>query len=120
MLVMVQLEPLVLKALGGRNSFGRVLGEHLAEQVFGLLTVDVPIGGVESQLLLEHVFENFLVGIALEGRVAAQENEQNDSERPHVALSAVVAAQNLGSYVVGRAHDCVHLFYLLSGSEPLG
>lgn len=47
--------------------------------------------------------EDVLVVVAVERRIAAQQDVQDDSARPDVALFVVVLKQDFRRYVVGRA-----------------
>ena len=131
-------EPGVLEALLGANSGSRVLVQHLAHQVFCGVRDSVPVCWVERQGLFQHIAEDlhkcsydpqgisklkklqdFLVVIAFEGRVAAKENKEDDTETPHIAALVIVALEDLRCDIVRSAHHSVHLLDLLLLREAL-
>ena len=98
----------MLQALLSLDSARWVLLKHLADQVFGGIRDRVPVCRVKGKGLLQHISENFLVVVALERWVAAEENEKDDSERPDVARLVVVAFEDFWSDVVRCSNDRMH------------
>jgi len=74
-LLVVDFEPRVLAACVHGDAVFRVFCKHLAHQIFCLLRDSLPISRVKHQFLLQDVLEDFLVIVAFEGWVAAQENK---------------------------------------------
>ena len=91
----------------------RIFLEHLFNQVLGRVRDRSPVCRVESQRLLKHVAEDFLVVVSLEGWVAAEENEEHDSKGPDIAGFVVVALEYFWSDIVWRADNGVHALYFL-------
>lgn len=109
------LEPrVVLTLLGGYSTFG-VLVKHFSYKIFGFITDVFPVVGVETELLLHDVPEDLLIVVAFEGRIAAQENKQNDSQTPNIAGLIVIPLQHLRSYIVGRSNHRFQVFSFLIG-----
>eukprot|EP00353_Schmidingerella_taraikaensis_P006483 CAMPEP_0185583886 /NCGR_PEP_ID=MMETSP0434-20130131/28483_1 /TAXON_ID=626734 ORGANISM="Favella taraikaensis, Strain Fe Narragansett Bay" /NCGR_SAMPLE_ID=MMETSP0434 /ASSEMBLY_ACC=CAM_ASM_000379 /LENGTH=122 /DNA_ID=CAMNT_0028203289 /DNA_START=738 /DNA_END=1106 /DNA_ORIENTATION=- len=101
-------EPGVAEAVLSRDALGGVLMKHARNQILGRLRHAIPVCGVEGKLLLDDVAEDLFVVVAFEGRVAAQEDEEDDAEGPHIALLVVVTLEHLGGDVVGSADHGVH------------
>jgi len=116
----IRCEPAVLKALLCGNPTSRVLLQHLSDQILGGIRDLVPVCGVKSKWLLQHIAENLLVVIALERRVAAQEYEEDDTEGPDIAGLVVVALEHLGCNVVWGADNSVHSLDGLLLGETFG
>ena len=120
LLNIVRREPWVLEALLRADSASRVLLQHLGNQVFCRVGDVGPVSRVEREWLLENVPENFLVVIALERRVAAEEDEEDDAEGPDVAGLVVVALEHLRRDVVRSANHRMHPLHRLLLREAFG
>ena len=77
----------------------------------------MPFWLVECVLALEHGFNNFFVGLAIEWRVAAEQDVEDDTAAPKIALLVVALAEDLRRNVVGRP---VLLGHLLARDEGSG
>jgi hypothetical protein len=53
--------------------------QHFADQVFGFGRYVPPVLVFKLEFLLQHVLEDLFVVVALEGRIAAQQDEQDDA-----------------------------------------
>lgn len=109
MLVVIDLEPPMLETLLRADPLRWILLEHGAHQLFGLRGDGVPVGRVELQFLSHHVLKDFLVVISFEGWVATEEDVEDDTQAPHIALLVVVTFEHLWGNVVWRADNGVHL-----------
>jgi len=99
----ISLDPGVLKSILCRNSTGRVKSEHFSDEVLGFRRNLIPLGLLESKLSSENIFNDLLVVLAVERRVAAEEDVENYSRAPDVALLIVLFLQNFRRDVIGRA-----------------
>ena len=68
----------------------------------------MPLGLVQGVLPQEDSLDNLLVSLAVEGRVATQENVQNDATAPQVALMIVALLEDLGRDIVRRSELLTH------------
>ena len=109
----------MLEALLRADSLSRVLLEHLAHEVLGRVRDSVPVGGVESEWLLEDISEDLLVVIAFEGRVSAEEDKENDAETPDIAGLVIVAFEHFWGDIVRSTDDGVHALNFLLLREAL-
>jgi hypothetical protein len=109
----VVLDPGVLECLLRGDALRGCVREHLRDESLRLLRDALPVGVVERVLPGLDCLHDLDVGGTVEGRVSAQEDVQDDSARPHVALLVVVAEEDFGSDVVGSAVLLVHLFSFL-------
>lgn len=103
----------MFEALLSTDSSISVLVQHLSHQVFSGLRNCVPIGGIESKGLFKDVAEDFLIVIAFERRVAAEEDKEDNAETPHVAALVVIALEHLRGDIVRSAYNGVHALDLL-------
>lgn len=101
-------EPWVLEALLSGDSESRVFLKHFADEILGACGDSVPVCGVESEWLLQNIAENFLVIVSFEGRVTAQENEENDSKTPDITRDVIVALKDFRSNIVWSSNDSGH------------
>ena len=78
----------MLKDLVGRVPLERVHLEHEGDELLGRVRDVVPVGRVELEQPAEDLIEQFflVVGPAGEGRVAAEEDVQDNAHRPHINL----------------------------------
>ena len=98
----------MLETLLRGDPLGGVLLEHLADEVLGCIGDSVPVGGVESEWLLQDIAEDLFVIIAFEGRVPAEEDEEDDTETPDIARFVIATLEDLGGDIVGSTDDGVH------------
>ena len=99
--------PGVLQSLSGSHAPLRPRDE-LVDQVLGLIGDVVPLLAIVVKDAARDHLQDFLVIVAVEGRVAAQQDVQHAAGRPHIARHVVVAGQDFGRDVVGRACSCLH------------
>ena len=110
----------MLEALLGGDSLSWVLLKHLAHEVLGGIRNSVPVGGVESQRLLQDISEDLLVVVALERRISTKEDKENDTETPNIAGLVVVAFEYFWGDIVRSTDDGVHALNFLLLREALG
>mmetsp|Transcript_115788 Transcript_115788/g.248811 ORF Transcript_115788/g.248811 Transcript_115788/m.248811 type:complete len:330 (+) Transcript_115788:639-1628(+) len=88
-----------------------ILGINLKtipDEVFGVLADRLPVVALEIVTAVSDVVLEFLVRVAFEGRVAAEQNVHDDSTAPDVALLVVLPGEDLRSHVVRRASPALH------------
>ena len=119
MLNILSCEPGMVQAVLCRDPLLRILVEHLRDEILRLIRHTIPVSRVELELLLDDVAEDLFVVVSFEGWVTAQEDEQNDTEGPNVALLVVVAFQHFRSDVVWSTNNSVHTLNLSLLTEPL-
>ena len=103
-MLVVGRHPRVVEDLLRRQTRGRVGNEHLRNEVLGRRRDAVPHGVVEVVVGGLDLLEQALLVVVGKGRVAREQDEENDAQRPDVGLEAVrLAGENLGSDVAGRA-----------------
>mmetsp|Transcript_7177 Transcript_7177/g.19230 ORF Transcript_7177/g.19230 Transcript_7177/m.19230 type:complete len:322 (+) Transcript_7177:511-1476(+) len=102
--------PWMLKQLRRGRTLANVHGHHFANAVFCLRANSVPRLARHVILTLERCAKLIVVCLAIEWWSTAQQNVENDTERPNVAFLVVLAQKNFGRYV----HRCAYLF-----SRPL-
>jgi hypothetical protein len=90
----------VLQSCISSNSGGWVLGEHLLYQIFGVLAHLLPLRPLEGVVALPHVVQDLIVSLAVERRASTEEDVENDSDAPDVALLIVLPLEDFGSDVV--------------------
>lgn len=93
--------PIDRKDLLGRGTGLLILGQHLGDGELGLSGDTTPLGGVELVGTLADLLQDFSIGVAVEGRIAAKHDVCDDTQRPDIALLSVLALKNLGGDVVG-------------------
>ena len=77
----------------------------------------MPFRLIQCVLTCEYGLNNFFIGLAIEWRVAAQQDVQDDTAAPKIALLVIALLENLRSDVVRRA---VLLDHLLAWSVRSG
>ena len=93
--------------------------DELFDQTFGLPADFIPLLSVEVKLSLLYHLQDFLIVVAIKGWIAAQQDVQDASSTPEVALDTVVSRQDFWRYVVWRASTSAHLFDVLLVSPGL-
>eukprot|EP00438_Fugacium_kawagutii_P007278 Skav234426 [mRNA] locus=scaffold1656:141965:152933:+ [translate_table: standard] len=97
------LNPLVVQGLlSGVAVFGVHL-QQVANQSLRILGDVLPICWVEVEVAKSHLRQHLGVGVAEEGRVAAQQHVHDDTAAPQIAQLVVVASQHLRSHIVWSA-----------------
>ena len=61
----------------------------------------MPFRFVECVLASQDAIDDFLIGLTVEWRVAAEQNVENDTDAPEVALMVVAAPQHFRCNVIG-------------------
>ena len=90
------------------------LANEFLNKVLGFFGNIVPFFAIEVEFApLDH-FQYLLVVITVKWRVSAEQNVEDASGRPHVALDAVVTGQDFGRDVVRRSRSCVHSVQLFN------
>lgn len=94
-----QFAPRVVVNLSNAVSLGRVHIEHLLNQIFEVFANEIR----EDIVARENLLVEFSGVVVLEGQIAADHGEEDDSARPDVHLQPVVllAADHLGRGVAG-------------------
>lgn len=103
-------DPWVLEGIESRNSFFGVESQELCDEVFGFGGNIGPLWLVDGVLAREHGLNYLLVSAAVEGRVAAKQDVEDDTAAPKIALLVVTFFQNFGRDVVRGAILLTHLF----------
>jgi len=88
-----------------------ILGINLKtipDEVFGVLADRLPVVALEIVTAVSDVVLEFLVRVAFEGRVAAEQHLNGHAKRPHVAPLVLLASVDFGRALVGRACLRVH------------
>ena len=96
----VPAEPGVAQDLPDRGPLFEVLFQHAGDELLGLGGAGVPDGVGEVEGLVEYLVDDGVVLLADEGRVAGEEDEEEDAQRPDVALAVVEAVDDLRGNVV--------------------
>lgn len=80
---------MVKAALGGDS--GLVIAiKHLGKQIFRFFGDVAPLFRIESKLLPHYILEDLSVVVSFERWVSAQEDEQDDTETPYIALFVIL------------------------------
>mmetsp|Transcript_37035 Transcript_37035/g.78548 ORF Transcript_37035/g.78548 Transcript_37035/m.78548 type:complete len:262 (+) Transcript_37035:376-1161(+) len=94
-------QPRMAEQVLGGGSLGRIEGQHLRDEVLQLAGVLVPIWAWEVEASPLHSVEDIEISVAVEGRIAADQDVADDTTAPDVALLIVsLAGQDLGRDVV--------------------
>lgn len=93
-------DPGIVEDLPDRRPLLEVLLQHPGDQAFGLAGARLPDGVGEVERLVEDLVDDGVVLLADEGRVARQQHEEQDAQRPDVALAVVELVDDLGRDVV--------------------
>jgi hypothetical protein len=103
-----------------REALVGVDDEDLADEVLGGGGDDVPLLRVHGELARADLVEEGVLVLVGEGRVAAEEDVEDDAQRPDVALGAVlgVGRDHLGRNVAGRPARRAH--HLVRPGQDLG
>ena len=96
----VPADPGVGQNLADGEALLEVLLEHPGDELLGLIGARLPDGAGEVERLVEDLVDDGLVLLADEGRVARQQHEEEDAQRPDVALAVVELVDHLGRDVV--------------------
>lgn len=94
-------DPGVLEGLLSRGAALRLVGEQLGDQVLCLVGNVVPAWVREGELPDSHLLHDVLIAGPVEGGHAGQDDVQDDTARPDVALLIVLLVEDLGGYVIG-------------------
>lgn len=84
-----------------------MLGYHFLHQVYRRLALILPLYGAEVQLPLLHLLQYLSVVVSVEGRVSAEEDVEDDSRRPHIALLIVIPCEHFGGDVERSPRLCL-------------
>jgi hypothetical protein len=89
--------PLVLQGLFGRQTLFRIYSEQCSDQVLGIVRDWVPEFFVKGVVSLTNFLEEQVLALFFKGTVSTEQNVDNNTQTPHVALRIVrQALQNLG------------------------
>ena len=102
-----KLKPLVLEGISGSQT-NVLFAKHVKDEVLGLRRNLIPHVSLELELTLSDLLNDFLVGFAVEGRLTTEEDIEDDTDAPDVALLRVASVNHLGSQVVGLTKNSVH------------
>jgi hypothetical protein len=94
-------QPGVGESLLGGGSLGSLVGQKLGDEVLAVIRDRGPGLVVKVKGTLADFTHNFLVGLAVERRLAGEEDVSDDTAGPDVALGVVVLVKNLRGDVVG-------------------
>eukprot|EP00128_Syssomonas_multiformis_P016256 Colp12_sorted_trinity150504_noHs@31775 len=101
-------QPGVLQYLVGRQPLVRVDNKKLRNKIFGRVRNGVPVRGVELKAALHNLLEKNSIVLIVEGRIPAQQNIGNHTNRPHVdGLAVTLLTKNLRCNIVGCTTSCV-------------
>jgi len=92
--------PSVLEACIGSRALVLVVGKHLGDEVLGRVGYTLPVVTSEADFTSAHSLHNVVIGLTREWRSTAQEDIADNSERPNIALGAIVLVKNFRSDVV--------------------
>jgi hypothetical protein len=106
--------------LRGRQALVRVDDEDPLDEVLCRGGDDVPLLRVHGELPGPDLVEEDVLVLVGKGRVAAEEDVEDDAERPHVALGPVLGTRrdHLRRNVAGRPARRAH--HLVGAGEDLG
>ena len=85
--------PLVTKDLISKDS-SILISDHFSNDIDCLLGLVLPLDRGEVKLSLLDSLQNLLVTLSIEGRIAAEQNIEDDSSTPDIALFIVVSSQD--------------------------
>mmetsp|Transcript_104626 Transcript_104626/g.272328 ORF Transcript_104626/g.272328 Transcript_104626/m.272328 type:complete len:458 (-) Transcript_104626:231-1604(-) len=97
------LDPLVVQGLLRSVAVTRVHLQEHADQNLGILRDVLPIRGIEGKIAQTHLRKHLGIGLAEEGRVAAEHDVHDHADAPHVAELVVLPGENLRGHIVGCA-----------------
>mmetsp|Transcript_13567 Transcript_13567/g.23094 ORF Transcript_13567/g.23094 Transcript_13567/m.23094 type:complete len:245 (-) Transcript_13567:717-1451(-) len=100
--------PLMLHRLSCCQSFGGVHFQKETNKLFRVLADIVPLGARKVVPSHPNRFEDFIVGIAVEGRIATQENVCDNPNRPDITTLGVFSPQDLWCHIVGSSDFSFH------------
>ena len=69
-----------------------ILVQHSNNEIFACTTKVYPVFFFEFKFLVENVVKNLFIVVSFERRVPAQENIQDDTKGPNIALTIVVTS----------------------------
>jgi len=93
-------DPGVFEGIFCAGSFFWLISKEARDEIFGVLRDGVPALVVEVELAESDLLHDFLVALAVEGRHTREQDVDNDTGGPDVALGRVVLVQDFGSDVV--------------------
>lgn len=99
----------MLKALLGGYARFRVFVQHQSNQVLCFVADVSPMLRIKFKFLFENISEYLCAIITLERRIAAQEDVEDDAERPHITRLIIILFQNFWCYVIWCADNSLHL-----------
>ncbi|GBE60051.1 ABC transporter ATP-binding protein, putative [Babesia ovata] len=102
-------EPVVLERLVRADALGGVVRNHARDEVLRTLRHLAPLRQVEGVLAGLHLLDDLGLIRAVEGRETAQQNVQDHTNRPYVALAVVHALEHVWRDVVRGADLVLHL-----------
>lgn len=102
------LEPRVLQGITGGDSLLRIFLKHQVNKFFDFLGNIVPYFAVHGVLPLGDVAQDFTLSQPVERGPSTNENVEDHSDGPDVALVGVPSREHLGSYIVTGALHFVH------------
>ena len=88
----VILYPLIFKGLFSRYAILGFEGQHLINEIFGTLANMIPFWRWKSELSLLYPLEDKLIVFSIKRRIATEENVENHTTTPHIALLVVLSS----------------------------
>lgn len=95
-------------------------GEHFGDEILALLRHVIEGGEVEVEFALFHGLDYFIAIGSVKRGMATQENVEDNSDGPNVALVIILAQEHLWSNVVGSTLDCMHFLLEEFGDPEVG
>ena len=102
-----QLKPRVLEGLCSRETV-LLFAEHLDDNVLGLWGDGVPEVALKGEVTISDPGNDLLIGLSVERRLSAEQDVEDDTDAPDIALFSVGALDDFRSEIVGGAKDTVH------------
>ena len=93
----------------GRGPLGSVVGEKGTDEKLSVLANSVPDTVIEGEGTGADLVHDVLVGLAVEGGHAGEEDEGDDTGGPDIALLVVALVEDLGGNVVRGSEFLVQL-----------
>ena len=93
-------DPRVLEGFLSARSLLRVVGEELSDKVLGLISDAAPARILEGEFSDSDLLHDLLIALAIEGRHSREDDEEDDSAGPDIALFIILLVEDLRGDVV--------------------
>lgn len=93
-----------------------IICKQFVHQIFSSRAYIFPVFVISTELALSDSFNNFIFICTIEWRIAAEQNEEYNTNAPDVAFFVVIIIEDLRSYVIWSAVLLTHFLILYKWS----